>query len=110
MDDQLEKVVKHRLLQICAMEIWRECECGYFHFYNARRLMEEVLKDRKKTLGSSEAYTLGAASILMSFVHLHEMTLAADILLYVLVCLLQRIPGDKNCNSRKYHGKVKRDQ
>ena len=80
MDDKLEKVVKHRLLQICAMEIWRECECGYFHFYNGTRLVEEVLKDRKKTLGSSEAYTLGAASILISFVHLHGMIPATDVL------------------------------
>ena len=96
MDDKLEKVVKYRLLQICVMEIWRECECGYFHFYNATRLMEDVLKDHKKTLGSSETYTLGAASILVSFVHLHGMIPATDILSYVLVCLLQRIPGDKN--------------
>ena len=67
--------------------------------------MEEVLKDHKNPLRSSEAYSLGAACVVMSFVHLHEMIPAADILLYVLVCLLQRIPCDKNVTLESITGK-----
>lgn len=83
------------MLQICAVDLWRHCQCGYFHFYDAMLLMKRSVEKSGAALESTEAFSLAAACVLLSFSKLHKKTTGMFALQNVLVHRLQRAELDK---------------
>ena len=89
------KALPRWMLQICVVDLWRHCRCGYFHFYDATMLMKRAMEKSRKPLESVEAFSLAAACVLVSFTRLHETTEGRFALQNVLVNRLQRGDLDK---------------
>ena len=86
------------MLQICKLDVWRNCGCGYFHFYDAARLMERALEDYKDPLESTAAFSLAAACVVCSYLSLQRgEEEGGRVLICLLVHRLQRVRMDETC-------------
>lgn len=91
-----KKTVGPWMLQICTLDIWSHCQCGYLYFYDAMRVMEMTLA-AVKVKGSTptepqDLFSLAAACLIASFELLHPEDLGAyTTLLHLLVHRLQRV-------------------
>ena len=80
------------MLQICKFDVWKNCGCGYFHFYDAAKLMERALEDYKDPLESTASFSLAAACVVCSYLGRHrDEEEGCRVLMLLLVHRLQRV-------------------
>ena len=78
------------MLQICAIDIWPHCKCGYLYFYDTMMFMERVLSEGYKPVTDKEMFSLAAACLIDSFVALNRDDRGTTTLIHLLVHRLQR--------------------
>lgn len=89
-----KQTVGRWMLQICTMDIWCECQCGYFYFYDMMTLMEGTLMTNRPSPDPSELYSLAAACLIASYKRSYPGEKGELTLLHLLVHRLQRCPID----------------
>lgn len=86
-----KKTVGVWMLQICAMEIWPHCKCGYLYFYDTMMRMERALADTCLTPSNAEIFSLAAACLLQSFRALQPEDPGVLTLMHLVVHRLKRL-------------------
>lgn len=89
-----QKTLPLWMLQICTHNIWSNCLCSFYHFYDTMELMTRATSLYETQLESIDAFSLAAACLLVSFRSLHGGELGVRTLQHLLV----------NCLQRKTHG------
>ena len=89
-----QKTLPFWMLQICTYNIWSNCLCSFYHFYDTMELMTWATKLYETQLDSIDAFSLAAACLLVSFRRLHGGQLGVQTLQHLLVSCLQRKKHD----------------
>lgn len=80
------------MLQICVLDIWPCCDCGYHYFYESMTCTERVLsKSYREEMTESFVFSLAAASLVKSFRRLNPMDGAWKALMHLVIHRLQRL-------------------
>lgn len=80
------------MLQICVLEIWPCCDCGFHYFYEAMTCTERVLsKSYREEMTESFAFSLVAASLVKSFQRLNPNDCAWKALMHLVIHRLKRM-------------------
>lgn len=85
-----QKTLPCWMLQICTCNIWSNCLCSFYHFYDTMELMKRATNLYETQLKSIDAFSLAAACLLVSFRRLHGGELGVQTLQHLLVSCLQR--------------------
>ena len=83
--------VRKWMFQICAIDIWPCCDCGYFYFYDAMTCMEKILSNSYREPTDKERYSLAAACVVKSFQRLNPGDPGWQALMHLIVHRLQRV-------------------